>query len=264
MKIVCKSIIISLFALITVILATCGGCGGGGGGGTVQLPPNGLFLNSDNLLTAPLSSASFLTDNTMTGPTSDTNNIGSATFTASPPDVTARNIGLQFVAATQMNTLDVWVYSVTGATIDTAVPAFLPATVAGAFMWAVYTSSDGSNWRLFQTGAPAPYVLDVSRPGVGRFEITFPNVVTKYIKVVVSPLSPFAAGGQAGDFPGIYVTELQAFNTTPAASINKDATKDAFGPQSTVFNTKLYATWFEISDTANQVRTVVAQVVCAA
>ncbi|HTP03670.1 MAG TPA: hypothetical protein VMM54_00765, partial [Nitrospirota bacterium] len=69
--------------------------------------------------------------------------------------------------------------------------------------------------QLYQTGIPAPYVLDASRPGVGRFEITFPNVTTKYIKVVVSPLSPFAAGGQAGDFPGIYVIELQAFKPGP-------------------------------------------------
>ncbi len=185
---------------------------------------DGLFLNSDNLLTVPLSSSPFLIDNTMTGPTNPTNNIGSATFTASPPDLTARNIGLQFAAATQMNTLDVWVFSVTGATIDTAVPAFLPDSVAGAFTWAVYTSSDGTNWRLFQTGAPAPYTLDISRPGVGRFEITFPGVATKYIKVVVSPLSPFAAGGQAREFPGIYVTELQAFNTTPAASVTGTTT----------------------------------------
>ena len=184
---------------------------------------DGLFLNSDNLLTAPTDPANlspFLVDNTMTGPTSATNNIGSATFTASPPDLTPRNIGLKFPAASQINTLDVWVFSVTGATIDTAVPAFLPDTVAGAFTWAVYTSTDGNNWHLFQTGAPAPYVLDVSRPGVGRFEITFPNMPpARYIKVVVSPLSPFAAGGQARDFPGIYVTELQAFNTTPAVNV---------------------------------------------
>jgi hypothetical protein len=118
-----------------------------------------------------------------------------------------------------MNTLDVWVFSVTGATIDTAVPAFLPDPVAAAFTWAVYTSSDNLTWRLYQTGVPATYVLDPSRPGVGRFEITFPNAVTQYIKVVVSPLSPFAAGGQARNFPGIYVTELQAFNTTPAVNV---------------------------------------------
>ena len=185
---------------------------------------DGLFLNSDNLLTAPLSSSPFLVDNTMTGPTSATNNIGSATFTASPPDLTARNIGLQFPAATQMNTLDVWVYSVTGATIDAAVPAYLPTPVAGAFTWAVYTSADNLNWQLYQTGIPAPYVLDASRPGVGRFEITFPSVTTKYIKVVVSPLSPFAAGGQGRDFPGVYVTELQAFITTAAANVTGTTT----------------------------------------
>jgi hypothetical protein len=108
---------------------------------------------------------------------------------------------------------------VTGATIDTAVPAFLPDPVAAAFTWAVYTSSDNLTWQLYQTGVPAPYILDPSRPGVGRFEITFPNAVTKYIKVVVSPLSPSAAGGQSRDFPGIYVTELQAFNTTAAANV---------------------------------------------
>jgi hypothetical protein len=79
---------------------------------------------------------------------------------------------------------------VTGVTIDTAVPAFLPDPVAGSFTWAVYTSSDGINWRLFQTGIPAPYLLDASRPGVGHFEITFPTVTTKFIKVVVSPSPP--------------------------------------------------------------------------
>ncbi|HTP06076.1 MAG TPA: hypothetical protein VMM54_13090, partial [Nitrospirota bacterium] len=91
---------------------------------------DGLFLNNDNLLTVPLAPSPFLVDNIVTGPSNSTNNIGSATFTASPPDLTARNIGLQFPTAMQMNTLDVWVYSVTGVTVDTAVPAFLPTPVA--------------------------------------------------------------------------------------------------------------------------------------
>jgi hypothetical protein len=192
------------------------------GKGTVNfqvLAVDGLSLNSDNLLTDPLRSSPFLIDNTMTGPTNAANNIGSATSAASPPDTAARNIGLQFPTATEMNTLNVWVYSVTGATVDIAVPAYLPAPVAGSLTWAVYTSNDNLNWRLYQPGMPAPYEIDVSRPGVGRFEITFPNVVTKYIKVVVSPLSPFAAGGQGREFPGIYVTELQAFTARPAADV---------------------------------------------
>jgi hypothetical protein len=207
------------------------------GQGTVSFQAfavDGLFLNSDNLLTDPLRSSPFLIDNTFTGPTNAANNIGSATSAASPPDTAARNIGLQFAAATEMNALDVWVYSVTGATIDTAVPAYLPAPVAGSFTWAVYTSPDNLNWRLYQTGISAPYAIDASRPGVGRFEITFPNVITKYIKVVVSPLSPFAAGGQGRDFPGVYVTELQAFIARPAADVTgKSSSTNQLGGLST-------------------------------
>jgi hypothetical protein len=197
------------------------------GKGTVNfqvLAVDGLSLNSDNLLMTPLLSSPFLIDNTTTGPTVAANNIGSATSATSPPDTLARNIGLQFAAATEMNTLNVSVFSVTGATIDTAVPAFLPDAVAGAFTWAVYTSLDNVTWQRFQTGGPAPYEVDAAHPGVGRFVITFPNVVTKFIKVVVSPLSPFAVGGQGRDFPGIFVTELQAFIARPAASVEGTST----------------------------------------
>lgn len=193
-----------------------------GGQGTVKFQifaVNGLFLSSDIPLTVTLPPAPFLTDNVFTGPTSEVNNIGSGTFAVAPPDTTARNIGLQFAIATGINTLDIVVFSVTGATVDTAVPAFLPSAVAQAFTWAVYTSSDNLNWQLFQTGAPAPYTVNASSPGVGTFELTFPTVTAKFIKVVVSPLSPAAAGGQSRDFPGIYVTELQAFISRPAASV---------------------------------------------
>jgi hypothetical protein len=222
------------------------------GQGTVNfqvLAVDGLFLNSDNLLTDPLRSAPFLIDNTMTGPTNATNNIGSATSATSPPDTAARNIGLQFAAATEMNALDVWVYSVTGATIDTAVPAYLPLPVAGSFTWAVYTSPDNLNWRLHQTGVSAPYEIDAARPGVGRFEITFPNVTTKYIKVVVSPLSPFAAGGQGRDFPGVYVTELQAIIARPAADVTgtSSGTSQLAGLSTKVMILKIPALYYDFS-----------------
>jgi hypothetical protein len=222
------------------------------GQGTVSFQAfavDGLFLNSDNLLMDPLRSSPFLIDNTMTGPTNAANNIGSATSATSPPDTAARNIGLQFAAATEMNALDVWVYSVTGVTIDTAVPAYLPAPVAGSFTWAVYTSTDNLNWRLHQTGVSAPYAIDAARPGVGRFEITFPNVATKYIKVVVSPLSPFAAGGQGRDFPGIYVTELQAFITRPAADVTGkfSATSQLGGLSTKVMILRIPALYYDFS-----------------
>ena len=192
------------------------------GKGTVSFPVlavNGLFQDTDILVTGTLPPAPFLTDNVMTGPTNEPNNIGSATSLAVPPDTTARNIGLQFALATEINRLDVWVFSVTGVTVDTSLPAYLPTPVAEAFTWAVYTSADNLNWQLFQAGATATYVIDASRTGVARFEITFPNVVTKFVKVVVSPLSPAAAGGQSREFPGIFVTELQAFIARPAASV---------------------------------------------
>jgi len=41
--------------------------------------------------------------------------------------------------------------------------------------------------------------------------------------------------------------------------INKDVTKDAFSPQLTVFNAKLYAIWQEYNGTANQIRVAVAK-----
>jgi hypothetical protein len=198
------------------------------GRGTVSLQifaVDGLFLNSDNLLTDPLRSSPFLIDNITTSPTSAVNNIGSATFAASPPDTAARNIGLQFPTAVEMNTLNVSVYSLT--TIDPAVPAYLSTTVAESFSWAVYTSSDNLKWQLYQTGVPATYEIDPAHPGAGQFEITFPNVVTKYIKVVVRPLSPFAAGGNGRDFPGIYVTEIQAFTAKAAADVKGKASSTA-------------------------------------
>ena len=182
---------------------------------------DGLLVLSDNITTDPdptiPGNQQFLKDNEFDKPSDNfslPNNIGAAP--SAPLNTPARNIGLQFSAATQMNTLDVWVYSVN--TVGSA--TFLTSPVAQAFTWAVYVFNRTTRlWEPHQTGVSAPYIPDPSRIGVGRFEITFPNVVTQYIKVVVRPLSPNDALQQARDFPGIFVTELQAFNTTPAANI---------------------------------------------
>jgi hypothetical protein len=89
----------------------------------------------------------------------------------------------------------------------------------------VYTSTDNISWTLYQSAVPASYLPFAAQLGVGKFEITFPNVTAQYIKLVVSPLLPSAGGGTAADFPGVYVTELQAFNTTAAQSAqNKRST----------------------------------------
>jgi len=110
-----------------------------------------------------------------------------------------RNIGLDLLNVTEINQLLVWVH-----TDLSSNPA-----IANSFSWQIWTSSDNTTWTLLTTISPAPF-----GPFQNRFELNFSNVNTRYIKVVVSPLSP-AVPGAAG-FPDIFITELQAFVTRPA------------------------------------------------
>jgi hypothetical protein len=118
-----------------------------------------------------------------------------------PPggDTRLRNMGMDFLVATEINTLFVWV--------DRDV-----TQVADAFSWRVYTGDDNQNWVLRQTVSPAVY-----SPTFNRFEIRFANVNARYVKLVTGPLSPvvpFASG-----FPTILVTELQAEIRRPASEV---------------------------------------------
>jgi hypothetical protein len=118
-----------------------------------------------------------------------------------PPggDARSRNIGLDFVTDTEVNTLFV--------SVDRDV-----TQVAESFSWRVYTSADNLNWVFRQTVFPAVFSSFFL-----RFEIRFANVTARYVKVVVSPLSPttpFASG-----FPTILITELQAEVRRPAAEV---------------------------------------------
>ena len=95
--------------------------------------------------------------------------------------------------------------------------------VSGAFAWTVYTSPDNnanSTWTAVDTIAPAEFgAFD------NRFEISFAAVNTRFIKVVTSALSPTNIG--AGDFPNIFVTEMQAFVTVSGVDVdNKQTTVD--------------------------------------
>lgn len=101
-----------------------------------------------------------------------------------------RNMGMDFGAATEVNTLLV--------VVDRDV-----AQIADAFSWRIYTSSDNLNWALRQTVFPAAYSSFFT-----RFEIRFTNVTARYVKAVVAPLS--IATPSASSFPTILVTELQA------------------------------------------------------
>jgi hypothetical protein len=121
-----------------------------------------------------------------------------------PPggDARLRNMGMDFLVATEINTLYV--------SVDRDA-----AQVADAFSWRIYTSdddpSDGiQNWVLRQTVSPALY-----SPTFNRFEIRFTNVNARYVKVVTAPLSPTIPF--ASSFPTIQVTELQAEVRRPAS-----------------------------------------------
>jgi hypothetical protein len=114
-------------------------------------------------------------------------------------DTLSRNMGLDFILATEINTLYVWV----NLNVE---------QIADAFSWRIYTSDDNQNWVLRQTVSPAIY-----SPTFNRFEIRFANVNARYVKVATSPLSPvvpFATG-----FPTILVTELQAEIRRPASEV---------------------------------------------
>ena len=114
------------------------------------------------------------------------------------------NIGLDFGFEIDVDTLYV------------SVDRRLTDTVINSFSWGVYTSPDNtdlSTWTLVATVAPANFgQFD------NRFEISFPQVNTRFIKVVTAALSPVVPG--AGAFPNIFVTELQGFITASGASVN--------------------------------------------
>lgn len=110
-----------------------------------------------------------------------------------PPggDARPRNMGLDFASDTEVNRLLVWI------------DRDLPQGIADAFSWQVYTSEDNQDWSLRMTVSPARFDTFFH-----RFEIRFTNVTARYVKVVVSPLSPTIPS--ATGFPTVLVTELQA------------------------------------------------------
>lgn len=115
------------------------------------------------------------------------------------------NIGLDFGFEVNVDTLRVWV------------DRNLTASIANSFSWDIYTSPDNndlSTWTLVATVFPADFgTLD------NRFEISFPQVNTRFIKMVTDALDPVVPG--AGAFPNIFVTEMQAFITASGASANQ-------------------------------------------
>lgn len=109
----------------------------------------------------------------------------------------ALNIGLDLGFPQAVDQIRVWV------------DRLLTTIVANSFSWSVYTSPDNtdlSTWTLVATISPATFATFDN-----RFEIFFPEVNTRFIKVVTRPLSPTVPG--AANFTNIFVTEMQAFIT---------------------------------------------------
>jgi hypothetical protein len=120
-----------------------------------------------------------------------------------------RNIGLDLLNPTDVNNLLVWV------------DRELPLEIANFFVWEIFTSSDNLTWNNVATVASAPF-----GPFENRFEINFPNVNTRFIKVAVVPLTQAAAAAvPTFQNPGVInVTELQAFVRRPAADLKGKVT----------------------------------------
>ena len=166
---------------------------GTGGGGTVSIqlfPLAGLSLNDNTISPLTLPANPALIDGNLTA--SAGINIGL------PPlggDTRTRHMGLDFFAPTEVSQLLVWV----DRDLSSA-----PAIV-NFFSWDVFISSDNVNWTHWAGPInPAPF-----GPFQNSFEIDFPNVTTRFIRVVTRPLTLAVPG--ASSFPDIFITELQSF-----------------------------------------------------
>jgi hypothetical protein len=117
-----------------------------------------------------------------------------------------RNVGVGFAIDTEVNTLRIWV------------DRELPAAIAGFFTWDVYSSTDNDTWTFVTRVTSAPF-----GPFQNYFDIDFPSVTTRFIKVVVSPLSVIVPG--ATSFPDIFITEAQPYVRRPVGDVEgKSAT----------------------------------------
>ena len=119
-----------------------------------------------------------------------------------------RNFGLDLGFATELNTILVW--------IDRE----LPPQIATAFSWQVYTSDDNLDWVLRQTLPSATF-----GPFDNRFEVRLATTVSRYVKLVVSPLD--AGVPDATSWPDIQVTELEPELRRPSSDLSFESSSTA-------------------------------------
>lgn len=116
-----------------------------------------------------------------------------------PPagDDRPRNFGLDLGIARDVNLVRIWV------------DRDLPFEIASTFAWEVWTSDDARFWFQAAVIPLAPF-----GPFDNRFELRFPGVMSRYVKVVVRPLAPTVP--DASSYPAILVTEVESFSAQPA------------------------------------------------
>lgn len=164
-------------------------------------------------------------------------------------DQAPRNFGLDFFIDTAVDTLFVWV------------DRELPASIASSFTWEVWVSSDNENWTLARTVPSALFGAFEN-----RFEIRFPAVTARYIKVTTRPLSlalPVPPGFELDD---IFVTELQAFVTEAAGEGRRSRDRmnqvGNFNLRARVLNRPLtfydLSYWFVLTDPGSGLRDVLS------
>lgn len=118
-----------------------------------------------------------------------------------PPagDDRPRNLGFDLGIGRDVNLIRVW--------IDRE----LPIEIAQTFVWEIWTSPEGQFWTRTATIPTAPF-----GPFDLRFELRFPTVLARFLKIVVRPLSPTVP--DASSWPTILVTELEPILSQPTAA----------------------------------------------
>lgn len=117
-----------------------------------------------------------------------------------------RNIGVDFIVASEVNTIFLWV------------DRQLPPSVAMLFSWDIYVSNDNLNWTLNQSG-----LHGVFGEFDNRFEIKISKGSARFLKVVTRP--PHKLPPTPGrDLSHIFVTEMQTFLSRPAEEVGGTTT----------------------------------------
>lgn len=182
----------------------------------MPLTPSGLFIvdTTGATIASPhtitLLPETLLTDGSTSIPVAQQDQFKIGAFAPQTVDITKYlDFGLDLSIASRINTI----YVTINQQLDNA--------VANQFTWQIFTSNDNSTWQLLTAAAIATFrpfgngtTLDNS------FELTFPEVTKRYIKIVIKPpVINFGVRTLPSVDDRIYITEITPFLSTPVANI---------------------------------------------